>query len=127
MNAVPKLSGVDLARQALLAAREAARQNGVGRATKPKRRTGTPLRRDGREPLGLGAAITVTMTERGLVAPAAGGSVPAQWEAILARSPRSCRARAGGEVRSRGVRRTRAAAGRCSQRRQRRLGPVGLP
>ncbi|MDT9681009.1 DciA family protein [Streptomyces sp. TRM76323] len=83
MSAVPEMSGVDLARQALLAAREAARKNGA-RTTKPKRRTGTTLRRDGREPLGLGAAITMMMTERGRVAPAAGGSVLAQWEAILA-------------------------------------------
>ncbi|WP_234363964.1 MULTISPECIES: DciA family protein [unclassified Streptomyces] len=42
------------------------------------------MRRDGREPLGLGAAISMMMTERGLVAPAAGGSVLAQWETILA-------------------------------------------
>lgn len=83
MNAVPEMSGVDLARQALLVAREAARKNGAARQ-KPKRRTGTTLRRDGREPLGLGAAITTMMTERGLVAPAAGGSVLAQWETILA-------------------------------------------
>ncbi|MFE5884370.1 hypothetical protein [Streptomyces hydrogenans] len=53
------------------------------RTTKPKRSIGKALRRDGREPLGLGAAITM-MTERGLVAPAAGGSVLAQWESILA-------------------------------------------
>ncbi|MEU5810948.1 DciA family protein [Streptomyces sp. NPDC047718] len=83
MTAAPELSGVDLARQALLAAREAAKKNGA-QTKRPKRRTGTTLRRDGREPLGLGAAITMMMTERGLVAPAAGGSVLAQWEAILA-------------------------------------------
>ncbi|MEU8622654.1 DUF721 domain-containing protein [Streptomyces sp. NPDC048623] len=83
MNAVPELSGVDLARQALLAAREAAKKNGA-QTKKPKRRTGTAVRRDGREPLGLGAAISMMMTERGLVAPAAGGSVLAQWETILA-------------------------------------------
>ncbi|MFI8426042.1 DUF721 domain-containing protein [Streptomyces sp. NPDC085479] len=83
MNAVPELSGVDLARQALLAAREAAKKKGA-QTTKPKRRTGTAVRRDGREPLGLGAAISMMMTERGLVAPAAGGSVLAQWETILA-------------------------------------------
>ncbi|MEU2181043.1 DciA family protein [Streptomyces thermolilacinus] len=83
MTAVPELSGVDLARQALLAAREAAKKNGA-RTTKPKRRTGTSVRRDGREPLGLGAAIGMMMTERGLVAPAAGGSVLAQWNTILA-------------------------------------------
>ncbi|MEU8765015.1 hypothetical protein [Streptomyces sp. NPDC048659] len=41
-----ELSGVDFARQALAAAREAAK-NGA-RATKVKRRIGTVLRRDGR-------------------------------------------------------------------------------
>ncbi|MFC8294862.1 hypothetical protein ACFUJ0_10510 [Streptomyces sp. NPDC057242] len=83
MSTVPEMSGVDLARQALLAAREAAKKNGAARQ-KPKRRTGTAVRRDGREPLGLGAAISMMMTERGLVAPAAGGSVLAQWKIILA-------------------------------------------
>ncbi|MFJ4343124.1 DUF721 domain-containing protein [Streptomyces sp. NPDC088915] len=83
MNAVPELSGVDLARQALLAARETAKKNGA-QTKKPKRRTGTAVRRDGREPLGLGAAIGLMMTECGLVAPAAGGSVLAQFDDILA-------------------------------------------
>ncbi|MFE7567871.1 hypothetical protein ACFU76_13010 [Streptomyces sp. NPDC057539] len=59
------LSGIDLARQALIAAQEAAKKNGAGRAKKPRRRTGPAVRRDGREPLGLGAAISVMMTERG--------------------------------------------------------------
>ncbi|GHG23850.1 hypothetical protein ACFFSH_38265 [Streptomyces filamentosus] len=54
MNAVPELSGVDLARQALLAAREAAKKNGAQKK-KPKRRTGTTLQRDGHGPLGLSA------------------------------------------------------------------------
>ncbi|GHE24345.1 DciA family protein [Streptomyces capillispiralis] len=79
-----ELSGVDLARQALVAAREAAKKNGTPRKEKPKRRTGTALRRDGREPLGLGAAIGMMMIERGMVAPAAGGSVLAQFDDILA-------------------------------------------
>ncbi|MFA0845491.1 DciA family protein [Streptomyces rochei] len=79
-----ELSGVDLARQALVAAREAARKNGAARKEKPKRRTGTVVRRDGREPLGLGNAISMMMTERGMVAPAAGGSVLAQFDDILA-------------------------------------------
>ncbi|MER6723114.1 DUF721 domain-containing protein [Streptomyces halstedii] len=83
MTAVPELSGVDLARQALIAAREAAKKNGA-QTQKPKRRTGTAVRRDGREPLGLGAAIGMMMTERGLVAPAAGGSVLAHFDDILA-------------------------------------------
>ncbi|MEV6048404.1 DciA family protein [Streptomyces xanthochromogenes] len=83
MTAQSELSGVDLARQALLAAQEAAKRNGAA-ARKPKRRTGTTVRRDGREPLGLGAAITTMMAERGMVAPAAGGSVLAQFDAIVA-------------------------------------------
>ncbi|MFJ3891138.1 DciA family protein [Streptomyces rubrogriseus] len=82
MSAEP--SGVDLARQALVAAREAAKRNGAAQKKKPKRRTGTVVRRDGREPLGLGAAIGMMMTERGMVAPAAGGSVLAQFDDILA-------------------------------------------
>ncbi|MFH9296733.1 hypothetical protein [Streptomyces sp. NPDC017520] len=77
-----EVSGVDLARQALLAAREAARKNGATRQ-KPKRRTTTVVRRDGREPLGLGSAIGVMMTERGMAAPAAGGNVLADFDTIL--------------------------------------------
>lgn len=79
-----ELSGVDLARQALVAAREAAKKKGGAQTKKPKRRTGTVARRGGREPLGLGAAIGMMVTERGMVAPAAGGNVLAQWETILA-------------------------------------------
>ncbi|MFB6876340.1 hypothetical protein [Streptomyces sp. NPDC056323] len=79
-----ELSGVDLARQALLAAREAARKSGAT-GKKPKHRAGMVVRRGGREPLGLGAAIGLMMTERGMVAPAVGGSVLAQFDAILAK------------------------------------------
>ncbi|MFE7951562.1 DUF721 domain-containing protein [Streptomyces sp. NPDC057426] len=82
MTAVPELGGVDLARQALLAAREQAKKNGA-RQTKPKRRT-TIVARDGREPLAFGKAIGMMMTERGLVAPAVGGSVLAQFDHVLA-------------------------------------------
>lgn len=78
-----ELSGVDLARQALVAAREVARKNGAT-SKKPKRRTTTVVRRDGREPLGLGSAISQMLTERGMVAPAAGGSVLAEFDAVLA-------------------------------------------
>ncbi|MEU2149949.1 MULTISPECIES: DciA family protein [Streptomyces] len=77
-------SGVDLARQALLAARETARKNGGATAKKPKRRTTTVVRRDGREPLGLGSAISRMMTERGMAAPAVGGNVLAAFDTILA-------------------------------------------
>lgn len=79
-----ELSGVDLARRALFAAQEAAKKTSAARKEKPKRRTGTVGRRDGREPLGLGAAIGMMMTERCMVAPAAGGSVLAQFDDILA-------------------------------------------
>ncbi|WP_413812676.1 hypothetical protein [Streptomyces sp. OE57] len=77
-------SGIDLVRQALVAAREQAKKNGSTRRRKLKRRTGQVVRRDGREPLGLGTAITVMMTERGMVAPAAGGDVLARFDDILA-------------------------------------------
>ncbi|MFF3735188.1 DciA family protein [Streptomyces sp. NPDC002476] len=83
MTTESELSGVDLARQALVAAREAAKKNGAT-TKKPKLRTGTAVRRGGREPLGLGAAISMMMTERGLVAPAAGGTLLNRWETVLA-------------------------------------------
>lgn len=83
MTTESELSGADLARQALLAAREAARKNGATRQ-QPKRRTTTAVRRDGREPLGLGSAISMMMTERGMAAPAAGGNVLAAFDTILA-------------------------------------------
>ncbi|MFI6084205.1 hypothetical protein ACIBBB_25025 [Streptomyces sp. NPDC051217] len=76
------LSGVDLARQALIAAQKAAKKNGAGRA-KNRRRT-RPVARDGRAPLGLDAAISMMMTERGLTTPAAGVSALAHWQTILA-------------------------------------------
>lgn len=77
-------SGVDLARQALIAAREAAKNNNNPRKGERKRPRARAARRDGRDPLALGAAVTLMMTERGMEAPAAGGSVLAQWEDILA-------------------------------------------
>jgi hypothetical protein len=42
------------------------------------------VRRDGRDPLGPGTAITMMMTERAWTAPAAGGDVLAQFDSILA-------------------------------------------
>ncbi|MEU1091474.1 DUF721 domain-containing protein, partial [Streptomyces sp. NPDC005892] len=57
-------------------------KNGAGRP-KPKRRTGAVVRRDGRDPMGLGTAISRMLTERGMNAPAAGGTVLAQFDAIL--------------------------------------------
>ncbi|WP_331446667.1 hypothetical protein [Streptomyces xanthochromogenes] len=58
MIAQAEFSVVDLARQALLAAQETAKRNGAA-SRKPKRRTGPTVRRDGREPLGFGAATGI--------------------------------------------------------------------
>ncbi|MER7689637.1 hypothetical protein [Streptomyces sp. NPDC097610] len=87
-----ELNGVDLARQALVAAREAAKKNGAARKEKPKRRTGTVVRRDGREPLGLGSAISMMMIERGSPSVSACPSL------------RAVRGRVGGDVQTAGVR-----------------------
>jgi hypothetical protein len=57
MTETPQFSGVDLARVALRAAKAAAQRNGGGRTVQPKPRTTRVVRRDGREPMGLGAAI----------------------------------------------------------------------
>ncbi|MFL4910692.1 hypothetical protein ACJ6WF_48285 [Streptomyces sp. MMS24-I2-30] len=62
-----ELSGVDLARQALIAAREAAKKNGGTQTKKPKRRTGTVVRRDGRTAAsrsGSGACTVVNLSSR---------------------------------------------------------------
>nr|CAA51962.1 TRA3 [Streptomyces prasinus] len=56
-------SGVDLARVALRAAMKAARKNGSGQKAKQKQRPVRTVRRDGREPMGLGAAIGALVTE----------------------------------------------------------------
>ncbi|WP_331720240.1 DciA family protein (plasmid) [Streptomyces sp. NBC_00289] len=78
-----EVSGVDLARVALRAAMEQARKNGGGQRTKQKPprvvRTG---RRDGREPMGLGAAIGALVTERAWELPAAGATLRQRWAAI---------------------------------------------
>jgi predicted nucleic acid-binding Zn ribbon protein len=82
MTETPQLSGVDLARVALRAAKVAAQKNGAGRTAQPKPRTARVVRRDGREPMGLGAAIGALVTERAWELPAAGASLRARWEAI---------------------------------------------
>lgn len=76
------MSGVDLARVALRAAMEQARKNGAGQKAKKKPRTGTTVRRDGREPMGLGAAIGALVTERAWELPAAGATLRERWAAI---------------------------------------------
>ncbi|MFE5901189.1 DciA family protein [Streptomyces sp. NPDC056488] len=77
-----EVSGVDLARVALRAAMEQARKNGVGQKAKKRPRTGTTVRRDGREPMGLGAALGALVTERAWELPAAGASLRERWAAI---------------------------------------------
>ncbi|MEU9321441.1 DciA family protein [Streptomyces sp. NPDC048295] len=79
-----EVSGVDLARVALRAAMEAARKNGSGQKTKKKPRTGTAVRRHGREPMGLGAAIGALVTDRAWELPAVGGTVLDRWPDIAA-------------------------------------------
>ncbi|MEU8718225.1 DUF721 domain-containing protein [Streptomyces sp. NPDC048663] len=78
----PQLSGVDLARVALRAAKAAAQKNGSGRTAKPKTRTTSVVRRGGREPMGLGAAIGALVTERAWELPAAGAKLRVRWAAI---------------------------------------------
>lgn len=82
MTGNAELSGVDLARVALHAAQEAARS----RRAEPSARKATyrarPVVRDGRDPVGLGKAMTGLFAERAWDTPAAGGSVLAQWPAI---------------------------------------------
>jgi hypothetical protein len=81
----PELSGVDLARVALYAAREAAKARGETVTRKAKRRTRTAAaRRDGREPTGFAAVLQGLMADRAWDLPAAGGSVLDQWPAIAA-------------------------------------------
>jgi predicted nucleic acid-binding Zn ribbon protein len=77
-----EMSGVDLARVALRAAMEAARKNGNGQKTKRRPRAVTTVRRDGREPMGLGAAIGALVTERAWELPAAGATLRERWVAI---------------------------------------------
>ncbi|CAM5653422.1 MULTISPECIES: DUF721 domain-containing protein [Streptomyces] len=79
-----ELSGVDLARQALNAAREAAKKNGATQTKKPKQRTTTVVRHEDRVPLRLGRAIGMMMTECGMATPAAGVSVFTGFDTVLA-------------------------------------------
>lgn len=81
----PELSGVDLARVALHNAREAARRRGAEPAAKRRSKTRQgrgPVRGDGREPVGLGGALSALMASRAWETPVAGGGVLADWPAI---------------------------------------------
>ncbi|MDX3523728.1 DciA family protein [Streptomyces scabiei] len=77
-----ELSGVDLARVALRAAMEQARKNGGGQKATKKKPPAVTTVRDGREPMGLGAAIGALVTERAWELPAAGASLRDRWAAI---------------------------------------------
>ncbi len=59
-----RMSDVDLARVTLRAAIEQARKNGDRTAKAKQPRPTTAVRRDGRKPLNLAAAIGVLVTER---------------------------------------------------------------
>lgn len=77
-----EMSGVDLARVALRAAMEQARENSGRTAKARQQRPTTVMRRDGREPLNLAAAIGALVTERAWELPAAGASLRDRWAAI---------------------------------------------
>ncbi|MDX3694842.1 DUF721 domain-containing protein [Streptomyces europaeiscabiei] len=80
----PEPSGVDLARIALRAARQAAQKRGAEGPVARTVRRGRPAaaRRDGRDPMAFGEAIARLLTERGWEEPAAAGSVTDQWDEI---------------------------------------------
>ncbi|MFG2293228.1 DUF721 domain-containing protein [Streptomyces sp. NPDC048603] len=82
----PEPSGVDLARQALAAAREQARARGQGPGGKkhqgqPRLRSGA--RADGRDPMPLMAALDRLRTERGWEMPIAVAGVMERWAEIV--------------------------------------------
>ncbi len=82
----PEPSGVDLARVALRATKEAARARGdAAQQKKQPRRAGlrSGARADRRDPMALGAAINRLLTERGWEAPAAVGGVMGRWPEIV--------------------------------------------
>lgn len=81
-----ELSGVDLARVALRAAKEQARARGdLVQQKKQARRGGlrSGARADGRDPVPLSAAISRLITERAWETPAAVGGVMGRWPLIV--------------------------------------------
>lgn len=83
----PEVSGVDLARVALRAAKEQAKARGAAAQQKKQARRGGGLRSgarsDGRDPQPLGSAINRLITERGWETPAAVGGVMGRWPQIV--------------------------------------------
>ncbi|MFD3805224.1 DUF721 domain-containing protein [Streptomyces sp. NPDC058611] len=84
---VPEASGVDLARQALAAAREQARARGnaAGGGRKRQHQQGlrSGARADGRDPMPLMAALDRLRTERGWEMPMAVAGVMERWPEIV--------------------------------------------
>ncbi|WP_404958745.1 DUF721 domain-containing protein [Streptomyces sp. 147326] len=81
----PEVSGVDLARQALAAAREQARARGNAAGAKKGRQPGlrSGARADGRDPMPLMAALDRLRTERGWEMPMAVAGVMERWPEIV--------------------------------------------
>lgn len=83
----PEVTGVDLARVALRAAKEQARARGAAAQQKKQARRGGGLRSgarsDGRDPQPLGSAINRLITERGWETPAVVGGVMGRWPQIV--------------------------------------------
>ncbi|MFE4258204.1 DciA family protein [Streptomyces sp. NPDC056883] len=76
-------SGVDLARQALAAARAAAQQRGDRPSGSRKaQRSRLARRQDGREPVGFAALLSDLVADRAWELPAAGASLTDQWQSI---------------------------------------------
>ncbi len=80
----PEASGVDLARQALAAAREQARARGnAAGGRKRQQQPGSGARADGRDPMPLMAALDRLRTERGWEMPMAVAGVMERWPEIV--------------------------------------------
>ncbi|MCB5178104.1 DUF721 domain-containing protein [Streptomyces antimicrobicus] len=84
----PEPSGVDLARQALAAAREQARARGLAAGAGGKKRAQHPglrsgARADARDPMPLMAALERLRTERGWEMPLADAGVMERWPQIV--------------------------------------------
>lgn len=80
----PAGSGVDLARQALAAARAAAQQHGDRPSGSRKAHRGRAVRQpDGREPIGFAALLANLVTDRAWELPSAGASLVDEWAAVV--------------------------------------------
>lgn len=80
----PAGSGVDLARQALAAARAAAQQRGERTTGSRKAHRSRATRQpDGREPIGFAALLANLVTDRAWELPSAGASLVDEWPAVV--------------------------------------------